>query len=163
MGARAGEPGKVETLEEGVGVRLPLDGVALPPAGLPEDHPCRGWGGHSCSFWHDVWAGEESLTELFPALYSHTTVQEATMAEVVSRGLDRFLIPLLSRQTMEDRKAVTNLLSSTVLTREEDVRACCFVKSHNRLHTAQVYRVSIWVGPDILSFISCGAAMPRRG
>jgi hypothetical protein len=104
--------------------------------------------GRSCSLWQDVWAGEEMLAGLFPALFSHTTLPEATVSKVLLQGIHSHLVLRLSRQAAEDLASVLDLVSSTVLTDGEDSRSSCFEKNGIRLHIAQSYHVSTWVGPD---------------
>jgi hypothetical protein len=38
--------------------------------------------GHSCSFWRDVWFADDALADVYPALFSPCTSQEATVNEV---------------------------------------------------------------------------------
>jgi hypothetical protein len=42
--------------------------------------------GHSCSFWRDVWFADDALADVYPALFSHYTNQEATVNEVLQHG-----------------------------------------------------------------------------
>jgi hypothetical protein len=44
--------------------------------------------GRSTSFWLDKWLPGSPLAERFPALFSHCTRLHATVATVVTRGLD---------------------------------------------------------------------------
>jgi hypothetical protein len=44
--------------------------------------------GCSTSFWLDKWLPSSPLAERFPALFSHSTRQHASVATVVTLGLD---------------------------------------------------------------------------
>jgi hypothetical protein len=44
--------------------------------------------GRSTSFWMDKWLPGEPLATRFPALFSHYTRRHASVATVVSQGLD---------------------------------------------------------------------------
>jgi hypothetical protein len=107
--------------------------------------------------------GEETLAGLFPALFSHTTLPEATVSEVLLQGIHNHLVPRLSSQATEDLVSVSDLVSSTVLTGDEDYRSRCFEKNDNRLHTAQMYRVSTHVGPDSPLFRFVWRSHPPAG
>jgi hypothetical protein len=36
--------------------------------------------GRTCSFWHDIWVGDEPLADRFPALFSHCTAKTAPLS-----------------------------------------------------------------------------------
>jgi len=38
--------------------------------------------GTTCSFWSDVWTGDESLADTYPALFSHCTHKHATVSQM---------------------------------------------------------------------------------
>ena len=43
--------------------------------------------GRSTAFWQDVWHGEESMAERYPALYSHYTTPTQSVYAVITGGL----------------------------------------------------------------------------
>ena len=57
------------------------------PSTLPRHHPGEGGGGATTSFWLDKWMPGVPLAQRFPALFSHCTRQQATVASVVQLGL----------------------------------------------------------------------------
>jgi len=67
--------------------------------------------GKSTSFWHDVWAGDESIAEQFPALYSHCRKPNQPVHLVVAEGLRHHLVPRLTAEVATEPDKVNDLLS----------------------------------------------------
>jgi len=78
--------------------------------------------GRSCSFWLDVWYGDESMADLYPALYSHCTKKEASVCEMLQTGIQQTLVPRLSTRAMQQLQAVEEAIASTHLSQEPDCR-----------------------------------------
>lgn len=54
--------------------------------------------GAATTFWEDHWHESCSLSEAFPALYSHVRTHDTSVDQVATHGICRFLVPLASRQ-----------------------------------------------------------------
>ena len=52
--------------------------------------------GRSTAFWQDVWHGEESMAERYPALYSHCRTLTQSVYAVITSGLRGHLVTRLS-------------------------------------------------------------------
>lgn len=48
--------------------------------------------GKTCSFWMDVWHGDEALADMFPALFSHCTNKDISVSELISSGLQQYIV-----------------------------------------------------------------------
>jgi hypothetical protein len=49
------------------------------------------------SFWHDSWLPVGPLSAHIPALFSHTTCPEATIAHALNASVENILAPRLTR------------------------------------------------------------------
>lgn len=76
--------------------------------------------GSTTSFWEDKWLVGATLAERFPALFSHATRPQASVALVVSRGLD--LVPRLSRVAENELRVLQEIISNTHLRDGSDRR-----------------------------------------
>ncbi|RCV14142.1 hypothetical protein SETIT_2G402200v2 [Setaria italica] len=118
--------------------------------------------GHTTDFWEDIWEGEVSMSNAFPALYSHVIKPGATVNEIADQGLLSSLAPRLSSQATRELQAVEELLADLVLTEEEDVRTSCFESGEHHLHSSQIYRASVHrTEMTAICSNSSGAAMPH--
>ena len=52
--------------------------------------------GRTTSFWHDVWAGDESLAEKLPVLHSHCRITSRSVCQISDEGLELHLMPRLT-------------------------------------------------------------------
>jgi hypothetical protein len=43
--------------------------------------------GRNCSFWFDVWLGDECLADRYPELFTHCTNSLLSVYDTLSRGL----------------------------------------------------------------------------
>jgi hypothetical protein len=77
--------------------------------------------GRSTSFWLDKWLPGEPLATRFPALFSHSTRPHASVAAVVSLGLD--LQSRLTRAAEEELRAVRRFIDTTSLSEGGDRRS----------------------------------------
>ncbi|KAK1677030.1 hypothetical protein QYE76_037878 [Lolium multiflorum] len=77
--------------------------------------------GRSTSFWLDKWLVGEPLATCFPALFSHSTRQHATVATVVAQGLD--LQPRLSAVAAAELATIRRFIDCTRLGVGHDGRA----------------------------------------
>ncbi|KAF8670386.1 hypothetical protein HU200_050689 [Digitaria exilis] len=79
--------------------------------------------GDSTSFWHDTWSEASILRDALPALYSHCTDTDLTVAKVVLvGGLDSALQPRLSSTAQAERELLVNALDDIELSDARDTR-----------------------------------------
>ncbi|KAF8756776.1 hypothetical protein HU200_011058 [Digitaria exilis] len=79
--------------------------------------------GDSTSFWHDTWSEASILRDALPALYSHCTDTDLTVAKVVlAGGLDSALQPRLSSTAQAERELLVNALDDIELSDARDTR-----------------------------------------
>jgi hypothetical protein len=71
--------------------------------------------GSSTAFWLDLWLGPTPLNERFPALFSHSTRQHASVSSVLSFGVRSNLGPRLSHATDVDLRVLADELHSVAL------------------------------------------------
>ncbi|KAK1669207.1 hypothetical protein QYE76_057366 [Lolium multiflorum] len=77
--------------------------------------------GRSTSFWLDKWLPGEPLATRFPALFSHSTRPHASVAAVVSLGLD--LQSRLTSAAEEELRVVRRFIDTTSLSEGSDRRS----------------------------------------
>jgi len=97
--------------------------------------------GKSCSFWNDVWIGDEALADAFPSLFSHCTFKNGSVHEILSNGLEHYFVPRLSHAAQSDMVGIRLLLSQTSLSNDEDRRTSCFAKADSSLHSGAIYKM----------------------
>ena len=97
--------------------------------------------GKSTAFWHDVWTGEESIAERFPALYSHCMLPNQPVHLIVAEGLRCHLVPRLTAEAILELATVNELLSRVVLTDNRDGRNSAFARENGTLHTSGLYKM----------------------
>lgn len=72
--------------------------------------------GAGTGFWHDTWLGPAPLTELFPALYSHTERPHASVQDAIAAGTwESTLGPLLSAVASQERSILHTALQAIQL------------------------------------------------
>lgn len=97
--------------------------------------------GRYTSFWHDVWDGDESMAERFPALYSHCKKPQQSVSAVVEAGLRRHLVPRLTTIADEELLQVQEIVSRVSLTDEDDRRSSPFASIEGNLVTSALYKL----------------------
>jgi hypothetical protein len=97
--------------------------------------------GSTSSFWRDVWYEDDTLADVYPALFSHCSSKEITVKQVLQEGLQQFLVPRLSLAVASELQQVEHILSSTTLSTEPDKRVTPFTKEGNALDTRTLYRL----------------------
>jgi hypothetical protein len=88
--------------------------VALMPLYRALSTVCLG-DGKKVSFWRDVWHGDAALCRSAPALFSHSTKKEASLAYVLATGVRNTLVPCLTATGERELAAVELLLAACVL------------------------------------------------
>jgi hypothetical protein len=120
--------------------------------------------GKFCSFWADVWLQDEALEDTYPALYSHCTLKNASVHQMLQLQLERSMVPRLSNQAASELQALRAQLASVTLTDEMDRRVSIFCKEDENLDSGAIYRMLKARGnavDDKASFIWNNAAPPR--
>jgi hypothetical protein len=97
--------------------------------------------GHSCSFWRDVWFADDALADVYPALFSHYTNQEATVNEVLQHGLQSDLVTRLSTEARSQLQQVQEIIAGSTLSDQPDKRTSPFAKHNNSLDCGAIYHL----------------------
>jgi len=79
--------------------------------------------GTSCSFWLDVWHGDEALADRFPALFSHCTAKDASINEMISTGIRQAPVPRLSTRATCELQEVQDELANIQLISDHPLSA----------------------------------------
>jgi len=95
--------------------------------------------GQSTSFWHDIWLGEECLSERFHLLQSHCEHTDQSVSDIVIGGLRRHLAPRVTTEALGELAQVEALLSQVTLTATFDKRNSPFADHDGELHTRDLY------------------------
>ena len=95
--------------------------------------------GQSTSFWHDIWLGEECLSERFHLLQSHCEHTDQSVSDIVIGGLRRHLAPRVTTEALGELAQVEALLSQVTLTATFDKRNSPFADHDGKLHTRDLY------------------------
>jgi hypothetical protein len=116
------------------------------------------------SFWRDVWQGDAALCRSAPALFSHSTKKEASLAYVLTTGVQNTLVPRLTAAGERELAAVELLLAAVRLNDAADTRSlarCC--KPDGGLRVSDLYKLCTLGGVEapFCSFIWGGFAPSR--
>ena len=95
--------------------------------------------GRSTAFWQDVWHGEESMAERYPALYSHCRTPTQSVYAVITGGLRGHLVTRLSAIAAKELQDVQALLSHIRLTDAADERSSPFAAEDGALINSGLY------------------------
>jgi len=120
--------------------------------------------GATCSFWLDVWHGDEALADICPALFSHCTRKDDTVKEVILSGLRPGLVPRLSQTALQELQYVEGVLAQTELSGQADQRSSPFSKNASGLDSGAIYQLLKAKGQpsdDTANFVWRNAAPPR--
>jgi hypothetical protein len=105
-----------------------------------------GDGVHS-AFWLDSWLPAGALAISMPALFSHTTDANVSVAQVIRHGLDSVLVPRLMAVGARERAELASLLASISLREGGDVRVLSQCKAPGRrLRASELYRLCCFSG-----------------
>ncbi|KAK1678260.1 hypothetical protein QYE76_039108 [Lolium multiflorum] len=98
--------------------------------------------GRRASFWHDSWLPGGALAVSHHALYTHTTMPDATVVHVLLAGIDNALAPRFSTVVAHELELLHPLLDSVSIRDEADSRTLhrC-AGPHNSLRAAELYRL----------------------
>lgn len=72
-------------------------------------------GGETTAFWHDSWLGDTSLSHRFPALYSHATRTNISVASVYLLGIPACLAPRLTTVASQELLSLTTEIDTIPL------------------------------------------------
>jgi hypothetical protein len=75
--------------------------------------------GARASFWSDRWIGDVPLDVSMPELFTHSSLQCATVRQVVSARLDAILVPRLSPVAARQRDLLLLMITAVRLTGDE--------------------------------------------
>jgi len=97
--------------------------------------------GKSCSFWEDVWLGDDALEDAYPVLFSHCTLKTASVCQMMELGIEQSLVPRLSSQAVSELNSLRTALSSVTLSEAMDRRISNFSKGDSNLDSGAIYRM----------------------
>lgn len=98
--------------------------------------------GNRTSFWFDCWHPSGVLGEAMPALLSHCTLPEATVRQVVTCGIDAFLVPRLSSAASRQRDDLARMVAGVALSGSPDQRSLPLCsKKGGALLTSALYKL----------------------
>lgn len=103
--------------------------------------------GSRTAFWHDKWLPAGPLALAMPELFSHCTLQCATVRQVMIGGLDALLVPRLSVTAARQKAELASLLSGVSLSDAADARTLPLCsKAGGKLKTAALYKLCTFGG-----------------
>ena len=114
--------------------------------------------------WFDVWNGQDTLADRFPALISHCTKTELTLCELKRDGLGSTLVQRLSSEALAELTEVDDILAAWLPTDQPDKRLSPFADDDGKLHTSQLYKMlqSAQCAADpVAAFVWRNRAPPR--
>ena len=120
--------------------------------------------GKACSFWFDVWCGDEPMAERFPSLLSHCTNKTTSLCEVKALGVHASLVSRLSVLAEQELREVQSLLDNTDISEQPDKRCSPFIRPDDSLDSGQLYKMIKGRGQandQKASFIRKSFAPPR--
>jgi hypothetical protein len=120
--------------------------------------------GSTTLFWHDVWNGEDALSDRFPRLYSHCTRKDDTVQQSITSNLHGAFVNRLSPQAQQELQLLTVIVQQTTLSTEQDLRLSPFSKSPDKLDSSTIYKLlkaKGQPGDSASAFIWKNAAPPR--
>lgn len=83
--------------------------------------------GSGTSFWYDHWTDLDStLAETFPAVKSHFIGGDASVEQVLTRGVENMLQPRLTAAATEELRKLQQVVSTTPRSGKDDERTCLF-------------------------------------
>lgn len=97
--------------------------------------------GTTCSFWMDVWLGDEALADRCPALYSHCVAKDASVSEMVTIGLQQTMVPRLSNRATLELQEVQGEMANLQLIRTPDQRTLPFFRENHSLYRGEIYHL----------------------
>lgn len=97
--------------------------------------------GRGTLFWTDVWAGEDSLAERFPRLYTHCTSQDISVYQAVHTNLQGAFVNRLTPEAQLELSQLNGIVDSIQLTDQPDTRLSPFSKTSDKLDTSTIYRL----------------------
>ena len=99
--------------------------------------------GLDTSFWYDAWFDEDALADRFPAIHSHCTKKQLSVAQVLDSGLtdSRLFVPRLSAQASAELSQLQTIVSQVVLSSARDNRCGPFCLPQGKLDSGSLYRL----------------------
>ncbi|GJM85005.1 hypothetical protein PR202_ga00732 [Eleusine coracana subsp. coracana] len=119
--------------------------------------------GRSTHFWEDTWLDGAPLTHSFPALHSHATRADITVRNAVLDGLDKYLVPRLSRVAAHELEALSCLRAKVTLTTSPDDRSSPLEDCGHKLLSSSIYKLATapTMTCDYFDFVWSTRAPPR--
>nr|CAB3478500.1 unnamed protein product [Digitaria exilis] len=100
---------------------------------------CEVFDGTSTNFWHDQWLSEGRMRDVFPLLYTHATKTVVSVRDIVQHGIERHLVPRISRAAKEELTKMNTLLARVSLRDGADRRLCALADKDGALRSGKVY------------------------
>jgi len=99
--------------------------------------------GLDTSFWYDAWCDDDALADRFPAIHSHCTKKQLSVAQVLDSGLtnSRLFVPQLSAQASAELSQLQTIVSQVVLSSARDNRRGPFCLPQSKLDSGSLYRL----------------------
>jgi hypothetical protein len=117
--------------------------------------------GDGVSFGHDDWLGDGALCHRAPALFSHATKQEVSVASVLKSGSRAVLVPRLTTAGERELSATEPLLGSVQLGEGADtweLSRCC--KPSGELRVSGLYKLCSLIAKCVDDAILWRGRMP---
>lgn len=107
--------------------------------------------GASTSFWYDHWMLNSTLSETFPALFSHCVHKDSSVRPVMTSSLRSSLQPRLTRAAEDELLILTDCLAQIALQDRSDVH---FLMTNKRSPFSSSAAYSILQGPILSADVS---------
>jgi hypothetical protein len=103
--------------------------------------------GAQTAFWSDDWSGSGALCSSMPALFTHATNHQVSVAAVVRDGLRHHLVPRLTVVAAAELASADALLGAIRLSDGDDSRYLTrCAKKGGELHAVALYKLSFDMG-----------------
>ncbi|PUZ74743.1 hypothetical protein GQ55_1G090200 [Panicum hallii var. hallii] len=129
----------LSTLEGPLNSGGTLELAPLTPSLLSQHRHGTVGDGRSTNFWEDNWCRNELLAVTFPALFSHSNRQGASVHEALTLGIRRTLVTRLSRAAGAELVELQAMVSEIHLTSEQEQRTCPFVAADGVLRAGPLF------------------------
>jgi len=120
--------------------------------------------GRTTSFWHDVWAGDESLAEKLPALHSHCKTTSRSVRQISDEGLELHLMPRLTPLARTELTEARQIIARLRFSDTDDKRQSPLFGIDGHLQTSMLYKLlkSNQSQPDAKAKFIWSSSMPPR-
>jgi hypothetical protein len=99
--------------------------------------------GKDTSFWYDAWHNEDALADRFPALHSHCTKKNMSVAQTIEMGVDssNFLVPRLSSEASNELAQLWQIANLVIFSDNRDKRRGPFCLGQGKVDSGALYRL----------------------